>query len=379
MREKSIRPDTATSQIFSPCDPMIEQPFGCLANISTHGTLLHLVKSVPKHSRGLREAGMHKTFNDLLAEFRRDVHGAIDLARARVGGARRMLELRLQVEGNDPELSPARWVHFAQLGTLDKLDLALRREGEYETFELLAIARNIFENLVWLRFLNRDYRNGLVFYSKLLKDEVQSIISYIQKVTDEAALFDSADQLDGDGLMSTIGEVLEEDPTGSVVAEAQHEHRRQAAMLDEMVRREFSLYGNAATFNGYGYQAHLLRTKALPEFEAQLASARHKQAILKDHLSNNYPSEISDRAESRWIWSDQARDAGMQKQYDFIYRLTSRLLHSTPLNIITEKILTEPECILVMDYNVVAAGDLLKEIEIFDYPEKMKAIAIQVD
>ena len=245
-------------------------------------------------------------------------------------------------------------------------------------FELLSTARNIFENLVWLRFLNCDYRHGLIFYAKFLQDEVRSIESYIQKITDEARLFDTADQLDDDGLMSTIGEVLEEDPDGSIVSEAQKEHRRQTMLLDDMIRREFSLYGDAATFNGYGYQAHLLREKVLPHMESRRSEVQQKRARLVAYVQENYPPQISQLAERKWNWSDQARNLGMQKHYNFIYRLTSRLLHSTPLNIITEKSLTNPERLLVMDYHVVAGSDLLKEIELFDYPGKIRAIAIEV-
>jgi hypothetical protein len=172
-----------------------------------------------------------KTFGDLLKEFRTEVHGVLSEVRAKVGGERHMHELRLQVDGSEQKLSPVLWGHFAHIGTLDKLALMFRRDGEYSTFEVLAIARNVFENLVWLRFLNRDFRNGLVFYAKLLEEEVASYRSYILKINDEAILFDSADQLDGDGLMSTIGAVLDQAPDSHRFAEVQEEHRHLTRTL----------------------------------------------------------------------------------------------------------------------------------------------------
>src|SRR5690606_21517291 len=105
----------------------------------------------------------------------------------------------------------------------------------------------------------------------------------------------------------------------------------------------------------------------------------NKEAILTSHLRDNYPSAIANLAGRKWNWSDQASKAGLQKHYDFIYRLTSRMLHSTPQNIVTEKTLTESERLLVMDYHVVAGGDLLREIEIFDYPGRAAALAVEIE
>ena len=321
-------------------------------------------------------ATFSKTFDDLVKEFRTEVHGALAAVRARVGGERQMLELRLLADGSDPELSPARWVHFAHIGTLDKLGLMLTREGEYETFELLAIARNAFENLVWLRFLNRDYRNGLIFYAKFLDDEAANYRSFLQKVTDEADLFDSAEQLDDDGLMSTIGSVLDEEPDSPSVIAAQEEHRRQSATLDNMIRREFSIYGAAAAFNSYALQAVKLREEVIPDMERKLADAVSKKSSLMAHLASALPPDFEKAAKRNWNWKEQADQAGMLKHYEFLYRLTSKLLHSTPLNIITEKVLSPSERVIVMDYIVVASLDLLVEIKRFEYPGRIRATLI---
>jgi hypothetical protein len=316
---------------------------------------------------------LQKTFDDLVSEFRTEVHGALAAVRARVGGERQMLELRLQADGVDPELSAARWVHFAHIGTLDKLELMFKREGEYGTFELLAIARNVFENLVWLRFLNRDFRNGLIFYAKFLDDTAANHRSYLQKVADEADLFDHAEELDDEGLISTIGSILDDEPGSDSVAAAQEEHRRQTAILDDMVRREFSLFAAAAAFNSYALQAIKLRDEVIPDIERKITETVAKKGKLMAHLASALPSGYAEAAERSWKWREQAERAGMLQHYEFLYRLTSKLLHSTPLNIITEKALSPSEAAIVMDYIVVASLDLLQEMKRFDYPGRMKA------
>ncbi|MCC8455700.1 hypothetical protein, partial [Streptomyces rochei] len=51
--------------------------------------------------------------------------------------------------------------------------------------------------------------------------------------------------------------------------------------------------------------------------------------------------------------------------YRFLYSFTSKLLHSIPLNIITAKHLAYPESIMVLDYIVISAIDLLEVIAAF--------------
>lgn len=68
----------------------------------------------------------------------------------------------------------------------------------------------------------------------------------------------------------------------------------------------------------------------------------------------------------------------MADQYDFLYRLTSRLLHATPMNMITEKELLEPERIMLLEYIVVTAEDILDAIEDFDFPGRMNLVAIEM-
>jgi hypothetical protein len=69
----------------------------------------------------------------------------------------------------------------------------------------------------------------------------------------------------------------------------------------------------------------------------------------------------------------------MDGQYRFLYSFTSRLLHAIPLNIITEKELSPSEVIMVLDYIVISAADLLKAIKDFTYPGQIKVIEIDTD
>ncbi|HEX8307158.1 MAG TPA: hypothetical protein VF645_01910 [Allosphingosinicella sp.] len=319
---------------------------------------------------------MMKEPSQLLSEFTREVRGRVPAARARVGGQRYFLEARLPDELQRRH-SSIWWIHLAHLGTLDKLEDILTVGGLPRSIELIAIARNLFENLVWLKLMQRDHDYGLVFYSRLLMAQAESIQIFIDKLTDEAALFDLCEGLDDDVLDSTLGQLILSDPGEAEIAAAQDEFRSQQQTLDDLVRREFSLFAAPATFNGYGRQADLLRTETIPAYETDLAGIAARRQALEAVL----PSLIEDRLipiaeDRRWNWAARAREAGLEKHYRFLYPYTSKLLHSTPLNIITDKALSPSEFIILLDYTILAGGDLLDCIDSFKYDGQVRAISV---
>ncbi|KFG67126.1 hypothetical protein [Microvirga sp. BSC39] len=316
-----------------------------------------------------------RTEKSLISEFRDTLRNRVPLIRAHVAGQRAFLEFGLSSE-RDRNHSAVWWVHLAHLGTLDKLEGLFRRDGPYETLELLALARNIFENLVWLRLMKNDHRYGLIFYGQLLREQVGNLEGLIRKISDEADLFESIDSLDDHALMSTLGEVVANNPLPDEIAEAHAAHRSKSDMLDDMVRREFSLFSGPATWNGYSYQAYLLRTKIIPKYEAHLAEVTQHKVELETVLPSLLDARLTRLASEKWNWAERAKDAGMEKHYRFLYPYTSKLLHSTPLNMISDKSLTEAETLIVLDYIVVSTGDLLDRIESFTYVGQINAIAI---
>src|ERR1700730_1021932 len=127
-----------------------------------------------------------RTSEQLLKEVRDLVGGREPMIRSRVSGKLFFLNPTFASE-QERQYSPLIWILRAQMGTLDKLKGLLVRDGDYETFELLAIARNLFENLVWLRLFNRDAQYGLVFYEQLLIQQKQNTENMIAKVEGEVA------------------------------------------------------------------------------------------------------------------------------------------------------------------------------------------------
>ncbi len=67
------------------------------------------------------------------------------------------------------------------------------------------------------------------------------------------------------------------------------------------------------------------------------------------------------RSKERWNWKARADEVEMTAQYDFLYSYTSKLPHSTPMNLITEKMLSPSETLTMLEYAFVAISDLLDD------------------
>lgn len=318
-----------------------------------------------------------RTQETLISEFS-GLRDRIPLIRARVNGRKYLEELKHATE-LELHHSAAYWVHLAHAGTLDKVAGLFKLNGSYEPFALLAIARNIFENFVWLRLMHANLNYGLIFYSHLLRGQEEHHTGFIQKIKDEVELFEVADQIDGDAVTSAMSSIRSTDIPEDKVGTFRTALSLQTDMLDEMIRREFSLYAEQATFNGYSFQVHLMRQKVIPAHEEQLSLIRKASADFSSALPTLLDVKFQSLATSKWNWFDRAKEANMEKHYRFIYGYTSRLLHSTPINVITDKSLSDEEQVIILDYIVLACGDILSLIEQLTFPGMGEALMINVD
>jgi hypothetical protein len=241
----------------------------------------------------------------------------------------------------------------------------------------LAVTRNLFENLVWLQLFRLDTSWGVHFYGQFLKNQIDDLEGMIAKLRGEVKLFRAFDTED-----SEITEQLRKELTSVQNDDAEEAKRlieesdQRRIELDRRARQTFALYAASATFNGYGFQAYLIETKAIPTWEERLSVVEQHLADFKSHVGDD--ANIK-RYLGRWQWRDRAVEVGMAEQYDFLYRLTSRLLHATPMNIITEKELLEPERIMLLEYVVVTTEDILNAIDQYEFPGRLDLVVIEMD
>lgn len=313
----------------------------------------------------------------IVSEIREAIEGDGELALARARGKLHFHSLQKSPE--EQTHSAIVWILRAQIGTMEKIKTLFSREGQYDTFELLAVARNLMENLVWLRLFNIDHQYGLLFYSELLKQQKQNNERLLEKVKGEIDLFEVCSNDEKESWARHFSDdFLRGEPTEEALLAARDRNDEEVANIDAKVRRSFCIYAANARFNGYDYQVSLLRTNELPRIEATIAEISGHQRNFDNEKPGLLTSAMQRELDRRWNWADRARQAGLENHYNFLYGYTSKLLHSTPLNLITEKRLSQSEVILLLEYTYVAVRDIIDQIANFRFADQVEVAFIDV-
>ena len=129
---------------------------------------------------------------------------------------------------------------------------------------IVAVARYTFELDVWMRLFAKDRRYGLVYYDELLKTQhrfYQDTLSQYEREVEWLKSFEEKERAEQREVLRDIK--FGEDGAGAVLDALSV----RAAIIDAEAARRFSLYAEEARINGYGYQAHLVETQAIPQIE----------------------------------------------------------------------------------------------------------------
>ena len=134
-------------------------------------------------------------------------------------------------------------------------------------------------------------------------------------------------------------------------------HAETTREIDAAAARRFTIYGEQARTNGYGYQAFLLETKVIPKVKASLEEVEREFLTVDNGLSPQVRKMLPDLSN----WKRRAVLVGMSQEYEFIYSYTSRLLHATPPSITTDqKNLEVEEFAMFLRYVKIRIIDLLE-------------------
>lgn len=257
----------------------------------------------------------------------------------------------------EPQYSGDFWVIAAYRNALVRLRLIIENDlFSLETLNVLATTRYVFEMLVWLRVLNQDAEYGLVFYYQTIEKQIQHFRDYRAKLANEISILNALGEEENDLFQDRV-QKLADDPPPLTAERVSEETTSIMSEIDRKARRAFCLYAESARHNGYGFQAELIRTKAIPHVDTQIDELLAKKKAFVDICSDPVKTKLTER----WNWKKKATLARMQDQYEFIYSYTSRLLHATPASILTDQKNLKPQEMLVfLDYIYVSMLDALE-------------------
>ena len=225
-----------------------------------------------------------------------------------------------------------------------------------ETLGVISLTRYVFELLVWLRTIQKTPLKSLRFLMLSLNDGEDHTVQHIAHLEAEARFLDVMAERDNPipGMMA-LQEEYGENLTAEIVRNAE---RARMDAIDFEARRHFIAYAADAKVNGDGFQAHLIRKKAVAAAQADLDAMRQ----VRLHFVDRFGQSLIDEAGgvSKWRWFDSAKAVDMEPEYQYIYRYTSRLLHATPTSFYTtSKTLELTEMRLFLEYVYVRLLDVI--------------------
>jgi hypothetical protein len=197
-----------------------------------------------------------------------------------------------------------------------------------ETLGLLAATRYIFELSVWLRLFRSDNRYCLVYYKELLETQLRYSRDTLAQLHREVDLLEKFEAIEN-GLTIDITRAA----STSSAQDLGQMTRQAMGRVDAEAGKHFSLYLDDAKTNGFGFQAHLVRTKAIPQAET---SVREIEKELQE-FERSVPAEVRALVRGRWQWRSMSEKAGILDEHDYIYSHASKLLHATPASITTDQ------------------------------------------
>ena len=215
-----------------------------------------------------------------------------------------------------------------------------------ETLGLLAMARYVFELVVWLKHIEMDPNFALLYARLLMKQQVEFYENLATHLENEAAMYDrlgkEEEALHREVLSNPAN--LERVNASAFIAQAM---KSASQALDGQLTTNFAIYSEKVETLGYSYVAHLVRTKALVDAQANAQSCRETL----DKLNDVWRTTIDSLGVRRWTWEERAKYVGMANEYAFIYSYTSRMLHAHPHSLSTDqKNLEAPEMLLFLKY-----------------------------
>ena len=253
------------------------------------------------------------------------------------------------------------WRLVTYFNSLIRIKIFIEQNFNYiEPMGLVTVTRYLFELTVWLKLmLQNEQLYGDVYYRELLKTKLKQYEQLRDHLNREVTFLQDMDKQEGDLMTERFIEITKITDVDEQKLAANQLGKNVMQEIDNRASRRFTLYEEAAQFNGYGFQSHQVRTKELPRILNYILEVELK---LKEFDSTD-TQDIKNRFK-RWNWKEQASLTGMTDEYDFIYSYTSTLLHSTPVSVITdEKNLNLGEFKIFLKYIHIRLLDIIKMVE----------------
>lgn len=240
-----------------------------------------------------------------------------------------------------------------------------------ETISLVATTRYIFEICVWLFNIDKDNNLGLFYALRLANSQLEYYKATLTQFQNEIRILKQLQKDESENNKNTIAKILDSGNITSEEISAAMSHSMEG--IDKLAARKFLIYAEEAKTNGYGFQAHLISEQLIPKVEKSIVELENQLLTYKNKISKNKQKSFP----KHFKWNVMAKNVGMESEYDYIYKYTSKLLHATPSSITTdEKNLEEIEMYIFLRYIHVKLQDIIelskRQPEVSNNPYKLE-------
>lgn len=248
-------------------------------------------------------------------------------------------------------------------------------EANDNIMTVVSSLRYVLETLITLKFFIKVPKSLYKDFYVVDYIELEIIEGRIKRLEKECELLKDLDKLEKENSVFYGNDLVEK------IKLWQEEHKDDKVLLRRKIREASewvknkvfsetdkvldenipSIFLKDAKIYGMGFQKHLLETYMLPQYEKARDITKSKivnmeteitQSSLMNHLfdfQGNSQKSIKQILTESPKMVVKAKEVGLEDEYDFIYKFTSKMLHFTSYSVLTSNSLKDEE--LLLSYN----------------------------
>jgi len=241
--------------------------------------------------------------------------------------------------------------------TLAKLVEDIEKEN-LSLINLMAVLRFVFESLIVTNLIiNEKNYDKRIFYSIFLQQS-NKIEKMIIKLEKEIELLEQFEKRENEIFSQVPNDVSNKEEVSKFI----EEQKQTANQLYEELNNHFTIFMTGVEHNGMGFHKALLQKQLLPKYkeienEIKTETSNITKILSKDDELNTQfdirrqASRVLKKLKDDRGWFSKASEIGLEDEYNFVYELTSSLMHFTSYAVTTPSELQEEE--KLMCYNLI--------------------------
>lgn len=180
------------------------------------------------------------------------------------------------------------WVLTVYRDSLLRIQLLIKQNFTFiESLGILAITLYVFELTIWIKLIQKNKTWATVYQYLLIDNQLKYYKDYQAHLKREIVFMqnlESEEKSLTDIRLEEAKAIEEEELRYKTIVEVLND---TATEIDNKAKRKFTIYGEDAKKNSYGFQAHLIETQALSEIDSTISKLERHMRNFKENMSSD--------------------------------------------------------------------------------------------